>query len=296
MLKRPMTFAEQVQKLKDHHILIDDEAAAISFLSECNYYRISGYALSFRKAPDVSDCIEGTTFDTLSKLYLFDRSLRRLILSYLEPIETYYKNQIAYHFALFKCADPPHDQHYDVKNYYRKTDFRNIISNFERERDNYYKDSLIVKHHREKYAGQMPLWVMMDLLSFSNASKLYSCMYQADQDAISHSLGIGSRTLSNHLHCLSVLRNRCAHAGRLYNTKLYPRVRFTKLFLRQHPEISTDSLFAYIIMLLKRLPNREQKSSLASDMCELVDNNKDVLDMGLIGFPNNYELILNNNI
>ena len=46
------------------------------------------------------------------------------------------------------------------------------METFSREK-NYYKDSLIVKHHKIKYSSKMPLWVIVELMSFSNMSKLY---------------------------------------------------------------------------------------------------------------------------
>ena len=47
---------------------------------------------------------------------------------------------------------------------------------------------------------------------------------------------VGKDTLENHLHCLSVLRNKCAHAARMYNTDFNPPAKFTSSFLRKHPE------------------------------------------------------------
>ena len=68
----------------------------------------------------------------------------------------------------------------------------------------------------------MPLWVMVELMSFSNISKLYSSMYISEKETIAQAVGIKYKTLENHLHCLSVLRNKCAHAARLYNTEFNP--------------------------------------------------------------------------
>ena len=47
-------------------------------------------------------------------------------------------------------------------------------------------------------------------------------------------------TLENHLHCLAVLRNKCAHAARMYNTDFNPPAKFTTSFLRKHPEIKNN--------------------------------------------------------
>jgi len=61
------------------------------------------------------------------------------------------------------------------------------MENFSREKI-YYKDSLIVKHHKIKYSSKIPLWVIVELMSFSNMSKLYSSMYYSEKDAIAHEI------------------------------------------------------------------------------------------------------------
>ena len=95
------------------------------------------------------------------------------------------------------------------------------------------------------YSSKMSLWVIMELMSFSNMSKLYSSMYYSEKDAIAGMVGVGKDTLENHLHCLSVLRNKCAHAARMYNTDFNPPAKFTTTFLRKRPEIKNNSFIIY---------------------------------------------------
>lgn len=169
------------------------------------------------------------------------------------------------------------------------------MENFSREK-NYYKDSLIVKHHKLKYSSKMPLWVIVELMSFSNKSKLYSSMYYSEKDAIARMVGVGKDTLENHLHCLSVLRNKCAHAAGMYNTDFNPPAKFTSSFLRKHPEIKNNSLFAYTLVLLKRLPDESSKKSLIQTVETVIDEYRDDINLNLIGFPENYLEIMENNL
>ena len=131
----------------------------------------------------------------------------------------------------------------------------------------------------------------MELMSFSNVSKLYSSMYFSEKDIIAQAVGTGRETLVNNLHCLSVLRNKCAHAARLYNTLFNPPAMFTKAFLRKYTEVKNDSLFAYVIVLAKRLPDTESKKVLISDIGNIVKQ-FDKRDISRIGFPENYLAIL----
>ena len=118
-------------------------------------------------------------------------------------------------------------------------------------------------------------------------SKLYSSMYYSEKDAIARMVGVGKDTLENHLHCLSVLRNKCAHAARMYNTDFNPPAKFTSSFLRKHPEIKNNSLFAYTLVLLKRLPDESSKKSLIQTVEAVIDEYRDDIDLNLIGFQRN---------
>lgn len=175
-LKKPLSFEEQLNRLKSHGIIVNDEKKAIEILKYINYYRFTGYALQFRKNPQESDYMDGTTFESVYHLYIVDERLRDLFRMYIEKAEVYYRTQIAYGFSISKCVDSPYDQHYCEDNFFNKQGYREVIDSFNREK-NYYKDSLIVKHHKNKYDSKMPLWVMVELMSFSNLSKLYSAMY-----------------------------------------------------------------------------------------------------------------------
>ena len=294
-LKIPMTFEEQIEKLKYHGMVIEDEEKAKKLLSEINYYRFTGYALQFRKQADKSDYISELSFDKIYRIYQFDESLRDIFRKYIERAEVYYRTLISYNFSIVKCLIPPHDQHYDENNFYNKQGYKEVMDSFNKEK-NYYKDSLIVKHHKLKYNSKMPLWVIVELMSFSNTSKLYSSMYISEKEKISAEVGVGAETLENHLHCLAVLRNKCAHAARLYNTEFNPPARFTKQFLRRHPEIKNNSLFAYALVLVKRLPDETMKKSLIRDLSIVIEKYEDDIDLSKIGFPINYEELLNNNI
>lgn len=293
-LKKPLTFDEQLDKLIAHGIVISDREKAKDILKRVNYYRFTGYALQFRKDPSGSDYIKGTTFETVYHLYKVDEILRDTFRRYIEKAEVYYRTKIAYGFSTAKCTESPYDQHYNENNFFYKKGYKEVMENFGREKK-YYKDSLIVKHHMIKYSSKMPLWVIVELMSFSNLSKLYSSMYFSEKDSIASMVGIGRNTLENHLHCLSVLRNKCAHAARMYNTDFNPPAVFTASFLRKHPEIKNNSLFAYTLVLLKRLPDEESKRSLIQMVETVMEDYKDDINMELIGFPVSYlEIMINN--
>lgn len=288
-LKKPLTFDEQEQRLISHGVLPDPTIRA--FLERVNYYRLTGYMLHLRKDNHTSDFSSRHGFSEIYKLYIFDSELRNLLRKYLEIIEVYFKTQISNAFALEKCSSPPYDQHYDKNNYYNKTGYQHVMDAFTREKS-YYSDSLIVKHHDLKYSGKMPLWAMVELMSFSNISKLYNSMYSSSQDNIAKHFGIGRSTLANHLHCMSVLRNKCAHGARLINMNFNPPAKLSQRFLISNQTVSNSSLFAYIMVLDWRLPTYKLKKEFRNDIIHLINQFSHIVSLSLIGFPVNYEHLL----
>ena len=291
-LKKPLTVDEQIERLKQHNYIVDDEEATKEFLKRNNYYRVTGYALQYRLSENDSVLKEGIPFSRIMRLMAFDNEMRSMLRSYIETVELYYRSLIAYHFSLSRCTCPPYDQHYDESNYKRVKEFRELKQSFIKDRK-YYKDTLVMKHHKKQYNDKLPLWAIVELLSFSDLSKFYACMEDKDGEVIAKSVGVAScAVLTNHLHCLTVLRNRCAHAARLYNDCFDLPARFSTAFLKKNPGVKNNSLFAYIRVLKMSLPSSDLRKKLVIDLASLLGKYSDVIELALIGFPSEWMSIL----
>lgn len=146
-LKKPLTFIEQIHRLKEHNLEIEDIDAALKFLSKINYYRFTGYLLSFRSSPQDSNLSESVSFFKICQVYMFDEKIRNFLRGFIELVEVYHKTQISYHFSLARCTVPPHDQHYNEENYLAKKGFNEIMDSF-RKQKKYYIDSQIIRDYK----------------------------------------------------------------------------------------------------------------------------------------------------
>lgn len=290
-LKPPLTISQQVEKLGSHGIIVPDKGKAKHFLESVNYYRFTGYALEYRKDIHCSDCIPGTDFDAISMIYHFDEGLRHILRKYLEKAEVYHKTQIAYVFSLSRCTQPPYNQHYLPSSYYRAAKFKALLKYVAAE-ELYFQDTAFIKHHIATYDNQLPLWVLVEIITFSTLSRLYGCMYRIDQDAIAKSVGTSSRILKNSLQAMAILRNKCAHGTRLYNDTMSLPVAFTPEYLQRHKELKTNTVFAYIVMLSKRLPDDACRRELKEDICNLVARYKGFVNLKLMGFTDDWQSFL----
>lgn len=287
-LKRPHTLNEQIERLKAHRLNVVDTDEAKQILSQVNYYRLTGYGLQYRDSNTPDNYIPGTSFDDIWQIHQFDAELRCLLKQYLDMVEIYARSQIAYGFSLSKCVTPPHDQHYDEENFYNKKSYNEIITSGLDKEKKHSRDALFVIHHAEKYGGRMPLWVIVELLSFTNLSKLYSAMYFAEQDIIAKNMGSTRNVIKNNLHCLANLRNVVAHAGRLYNTKFNPPVILGRRYLQRNPDIKTDTLFSYLVALMRRIPNKDDRVVFIENLNRLVNKFAGKIQLKYLGFPHDY--------
>jgi abortive infection bacteriophage resistance protein len=295
-LKEPISVENQVHRLISHKMDIANIDLAKRVLSEINYYRFTGYALQFRDEDNPDDYLSGTKFEVVWSLHQFDTEFRCILKRYLDIVELYARSQIAYGFSMVKCLLPPHDQHYESSNFFNTDSHDSIIvSSLDREIEN-NKDSLFVKHHEDKYGGRMPLWVIVELMSFTNLSKFFSAMYFSEQDVIAKNMGTTRLTLKNHLHCIANLRNKVAHAGRLYNVELNPPIMLGRIYLQRNPNVYANTLFAYLIAIMRKIPYKADKSVFAMEIINMITKYSEYLDLSLLGFPDDYIKLLCNEI
>lgn len=230
-IKEFKTFEEQVAKLIEHGCEdITSKEYAITILKRINYYRLTAYFLPFRDEESQKYDSNKVSLEKIYSIYQFDSELRLLLMEYLEDIELYFKTQVAYH----------HSEQYDAlaykysKNFNKYHKHDEFMKNLEKELSYRRKDP-IYKHHQFKYDGEFPLWVLVEFFSFGMTSKFYADSPNSVQSLIAKDLNIKITQVRTYLEVAVVLRNYCAHYGRLYYRS------FTKV-PRQLPPFMTENV------------------------------------------------------
>ncbi|WP_418790929.1 Abi family protein [Phosphitispora sp. TUW77] len=298
-----LSVEDQVKLLKDRELNINDgqyEQAKEFFLNN-NYYRISGYSLTLRQ----NDAFfKSASLETLMQIYEADRRMRHVMLSITEIVETRIKSMLAYFHCEkygplgyldinnFSCSNNGNIKLSTIANYLhitRKADSqKNIMSDSE----------LFLKHHRENKNNVLPFWVYVEILTISDVSKLYTMVDEDIRRTIAYELGFRSSNrhliVENLLHCITILRNICAHGGRLYN-RLFTRKPWLskkeKGLLRvEKGNIIFDKLFSYILVLKSiTLPKDFQ---LVIDHINQIQEQYPLVDFRHYGFPDNWKDVL----
>ena len=282
-LKTFKTFSEQLALLEDRGMSIDDPDAAYRTLQTLNYYRFTGYAFQFKKKGERYK--NGVSFELVLRLYHFDKALRRVLHNYLEDIEIYARTQIAYYFAEV-CGS---DGHYDSR-FFSNKEFHEAFLKTLDEQVEKNKDAPFVSHHIRTYGGKMPIWTAVEVLSFSTLSKFFSNITPERQSYIAANMGFDSYYVANWLHCFAVLRNTCAHYGRIYNCILKPSIKLGPKTNRHYPAILNDSLFAYIVGMVRFMPRGAEQ--FLSEIASVIDRWEGDVELGLLGFPENWKNLM----
>lgn len=237
-LKPWLSIDDQIQRLSDRGMLISDRDQAKHALTVVGYYRLSGYWYPYRE-PDptthgrrLDSFLEGTDFAEVQALYEFDCMLKNRLLRGIERVEVAFRSRIGHlvgEWGPLAHTEPHHFRPAFDHAKWWKTAKRRIDR--ARGRDE------TIDHHDQHYGGEIPIWVLTDLLDFSDLSMLYAGMVTPDQRTIAEWFGIAmapdisksARTkwtrnppLSNWLEHLCIVRNICAHHGRLWNRQLTP--------------------------------------------------------------------------
>jgi len=286
------TIDEQIDILLDRGLAIDDREKARRFLSDNNYYRISGYSLTLRKD---NTFYTGTSIDNIIDIYRFDAKLRTLIFALLEEIEITVRTHIGYHYG----KDHGPLGYLNKNNFFPKRRHEGFLAACKKAIEHNGAEAF-VKHHIDEYGGKLPIWVLVETFSFGTLSKLFSALpFQVQKQIRKHHYPNvpKSEFIASWLHSLTVLRNVCAHRGRLYNRKLAIPIPFMKedrivLDNQDYPVVeAAQSLFGYLLCMRRLITDKHSWKSLI-DGIQLISMEHPFVLLTHYGFPDNWKAIL----
>lgn len=238
-LKPATTIEDHIDRLTSRGMQVDSSEAT-QWLSNVSYYRLSAYWYPAREVNTEADqpsdnFMSGTSFDQVVRLYEADRKLRTLIHDGIERIEIAMRTQTTELLCLKSPEDPAGYLGSDLfrEKFDHTSWLTKIFGRLARAKKN---ES--VNHYSKKYSGRFPLWVVAESMDFSDISRLYSGLRGADQQEVAENLNLNidfstltseqqnkiqkRHPLASWLEQLTIVRNTCAHHGRLWNKSFAP--------------------------------------------------------------------------
>ncbi|MBM7824725.1 abortive infection bacteriophage resistance protein [Arcanobacterium pluranimalium] len=232
-------YDQQLSLMESRGLLVNNRKEAIQALKGIGYYRFSAYTYVFRKHdPTTSELsigrrldefVDGSCFSDALLLYRFDEKLRSKIFEGLLALEIGLRVRIGY--QLGKTNPWAHlnveflDDH-RANEVIQRSDDKCEKTKFDLWKETCEKSISdarhedFVKHFNHRYLDPLPIWVVTEVLSFGALVRLFELLRRNDAQKIAKEFAIpNSRLLWKYLHPLTVLRNHCAHGGRIWNRK-----------------------------------------------------------------------------
>jgi abortive infection bacteriophage resistance protein len=279
--KPPLSIDEQVQLLSERGLQMSDVPKIKYFLRNVNYYHLSIYFKFFQKEDAF---IEETTFDDVLHIYKFDNKLRLLLLDVLERIEKSFKCRFAYELSIATNNSHFHldERMYDSVDGFTKT--RQLLEDeFEKSKEP------CVLHYKEQYSEPKlpPIWIAVEMLSFGQCVKACRNMSRPHRNRVAHTFGgDDEKFVLNWMHCLSVLRNHCAHHSRLWNRDFAIKVRDNHRTYQNMFVPDSRRIFNYLVVMQIVLRSANPTSEWLDRLQELIDECD--VDVKHMGFPEDW--------
>ena len=295
---------EQIEILKNKGLVITDEEKAKNILLKENYFFINGYRHLFMK--EKGKFIEGTTFEELYAMFMFDRKIRNIFFKNLLIVENNVKSLISY--SLSK------EYGYKEKDYLNIENFTNDSIKIRQVKDVLNKVSRQIRVNGSQHAatchyinnyGYVPLWIVVKVLSFGIIAEFYDIFKHQDKKNIANYYKLDTEVLSIYLHILANYRNLCAHEDILYDhqaQKPIPDSKYHELLNISKDEegyiCGKDDLFA-VMIILKQMLSETEFRELVNEIgyeIDVLSAKTEILPVNhftnRIGFPDNWRDII----
>ncbi len=302
MKKEFKTLEEQIEILKNKGLVVENPEYAKEVLFRENYFFLNGYRHLFMRSSVDKRYIEGTTFEELYSLFLFDRTFRNILFKNILMIENNIKSIISYQLSLkygYKERDYLTPKNFTA-NKEKVRQVNDILKKMKRQININATQHSATMHYVNNY-GYIPLWVLVKVLSFGIVGELYSILKKEDQLGVAEIYNLEVDTLINYLTILSNYRNLCAHEDIVYENKTQRQIEDNKYHKLLNIPIMDDEyiygksdVFALII-IMKQMLSHEEFSNLIEEFAHNLENlslNLHTISIDKVldrmGFPKNY--------
>lgn len=303
------TINEQIEILRYRGLRVDNEEYAQQVLLRENYFFISGYRHLFT-TDNKDKFIEGTSFEELYSLFLFDRTFRNILFKYMLVVENNLKSVISYQLSKkygYKEVDYLKPKNF-TQDREKQRQVADVINKMKRQVRVNANQHTATFHYINNY-GYIPLWIMVKVLSFGIVGELFLILKREDQDKVAEIFKVEANKLEDYLPILANYRNLCAHEEIVFENRTQKDI--PNSIYHSILEIEKDEygefiqgkkdIFALIIILREMLQD-EDFDNLMIEIERALNNLEynlhsisieKVLDR--MGFPKNYMDIKNIN-
>ena len=306
--KPPLTYEKQVELLLSRGLIVTDRKRAERHLANISYYRLSAYMLPYKKKENgiIIDAFkEGTTWDDIYDLYVFDRKLRLLVFDAIERLEVAIRTQIIYQLSHKYGSHWQDNAHiFMPSREVTLRDGRKITIDVYREIQSHIKEQLhsnraevFIQHYHNKYdtPENPPSWMSVEIMYFNHLSKICTGLKnRADINGIASYFALPPKTFCSWLHTMNYVRNICAHHSRLWNRDLNivpEKLSFSKrlVWINTPDTAKRSKNYYFFCMINYMLQVANPTSQFKTKLKELLEEYKNVISLDSMGFPQGWD-------
>lgn len=229
---------------------------------------------------------------------------QKIFSTFAEQIERHLRSLMSYYFT--EKYGESQSAYLDIKNFNNSPRTHRTTSRLiaTLQRAVITNDYNYINYYRTTYLN-IPLWVLVNVLTFGNLSKMYQVFTQSLQSKICKNFGIiKAHEMEQFLSILTKFRNVCAHGERLFTYRtmdnisdlpLHQKLSIPKIGIQY--KYGKNDLFAVVIALRYLIPNKDFHI-FKKKLSHLIDNTLNELThmdncqlLDHMGFPSNWKNI-----
>lgn len=279
------TITMQIDNLKSKGLIINDENYAQEMLRNVSYFSlIKAYSLGLKNKD--GNYHAGTAFEDIVQLYKFNSKFRQAVFSQVEKIEVRLRCSLANYFSNEYGVLAYHNtEHFDLSEDQFVIFHDELLREIARNRRNPF-----IRNFTENYVGgDIPLYALVEIMSFGTLSKFFKNLKGPDKKAIAKEYGVGYTFLESWFESVAYVRNICAHYGRLYNIKVTKPPTLYKEYTGSG--LRNTTVFAILLVIKHLMAHDPQWPRFVADLILLISEHPGV-SLDYLGFPNDWETLL----
>ena len=292
--KQILTITQQVQSYIDAGMVITSRADVEKALRSVGFYRLRGYSFHLYNNA-TKQYVQGTKFEDILKLYLFDQELSALIFAMISKIEVALRVHLVEALLTHGDALILQDSSIFKKKKMYWQNLSAIASEIARSND------VFIKHNFDNHEGEVPVWAAVEVLSFGTLSKIiknlktgvgssYSILaanYQYTSKK-GNQVNPSQKMFASWVQGVSALRNMCAHNSRIYNRTIHTTPEILDVD-KVTPLPAHNGLYQILLaMKYLRSSNKEWRVFVEA-LDKLIQNNISVISLTAMNLPTDWK-------
>ena len=162
-------------------------------------------------------------------------------------------------------------------------------------------NDVFIEHNFNNHDGAVPIWAVVEVMSFGTISKIIKNMKTGGDSAFSEliknykfqnskgqAIHPSKDMFTSWIQAVSIMRNICAHNGRIYNRTIStrPQLIYSDI-IQPHPRY--NGLYQIMLSMKYLRPTDDSWTTFAADSKRLLKDYSDVCDLRRLNFPSDWK-------